>query len=152
MRKPFPILLTNDCCGSMVIETAILAPILLTLSLGTFEVGTMVARQSELQSAASEALAIAQAAPPLESPQRDTIRDVLKASTGLSSNDQVSVSETFRCGTDAAFVDSRDLCPSGSAISTYIQIVLTDRYEPQWTAFGLGEGVDLQVDRTVQIQ
>ena len=136
----------------MAIETAILAPVLLALSLGTFEVGTVIARQSELQSAASEALVIAQAAPPLESPQRDTMRDVLKVSTRLASNDQVNVTEIFRCGTDSSFVASRDLCPAGSAISTYIRVVLTDRYEPRWTEFGIGSGIDLRVDRTVQIQ
>ena len=55
--------LLSDRAGAMTIETALVAPILLTLSLGGVEAGSMVARQSELQSAAAEALNIVQAAP-----------------------------------------------------------------------------------------
>ena len=48
--------------GSMAIETAFVAPILLVLALGGFEVSSMVARQTELQSAAAEAAAVVRAA------------------------------------------------------------------------------------------
>ena len=56
--------LLRDARGSMAIETAIVAPVLAMLSVGGFEVSAMVARQTELQSAASEAEGIALAASP----------------------------------------------------------------------------------------
>ena len=48
--------------GAFAIETALVAPLLALMSIGTFEVGTMVSRQQELQSAASEAESIILAA------------------------------------------------------------------------------------------
>ena len=49
--------LLRDTRGAMLIETAIVAPVLVLMSLGAFQVSTMVARQSELQSAVAEASA-----------------------------------------------------------------------------------------------
>ena len=136
--------------GAMAIETAVVAPILLVLSLGGVEAGSMVARQSELQSAAAEALNIVQAAPPINPAQRTAIRDILKVSTGITSNDNVTVTEIYRCGTDADFVAAEADCGT-AAIATYIEIVLVDSYEPSWVAFGIGHEIDYNVVRTVQV-
>jgi Flp pilus assembly protein TadG len=137
--------------GAMAIETAIVAPILLMLSLGGVEAGAMVARQSELQSAAAEALNIVQAAPPKTQAARNTVRDILKTSTGITDNSKVTVIPMFRCDTDAEFVDEETDCNPGDFVSKYIQITLVDTYSPRWTAFGIGSEVDYNVVRTVQI-
>ena len=148
--------LRRDADGTMAIETAIVAPILLVLALGGVDAGAMVARQSELQSAAAEALNIVQAAPPKNPAQRTTVENILKVSTGIDSpadvaGQDVDVSETFRCGTDTTLVDAETDCDGGDAVSAYIQITLTDTYTPTWTKFGVGSPVNYNVVRTVQI-
>ena len=109
--------LLSDRAGAMTIETALVAPILLTLSLGGVEAGSMVARQSELQSAAAEALNIVQAAPPENQGDFDDIRDVLVASTGLDA-DNVAVEEIWRCGTTTNFERTQASNCGSSAVSS----------------------------------
>jgi Flp pilus assembly protein TadG len=141
----------RDTKGAMAIETAIVAPIMLVLSLGGVEAGSMVARQSELQSAAAEALNIVQAEPPTTGAQRDAIRDVLKASTGITAANGVRVIEIWRCGTTADFERTSKTNCGTAAAATYIEITLQDTYEPTWTAFGIGSTMTYNVVRQVQI-
>ena len=136
--------------GAMAVETAIVAPILLVLSLGGVEAGSMVARQSELQSAAAEALNIVQAKPPINPAQRTAIRDILKVSTGITDDDDATVEEIFRCGTATGFVTNKADCGS-AAVSTYIRITLVDTYTPRWTELGVGSEIDFNAGRPVQI-
>lgn len=137
--------------GVAAIETALVAPILVTLSLGGFEVSSMVVRQSELQSAAAEALNIVEASPPSDAAGRDAIRDVLKASTGITDNANALVEEIYRCGTDAGFVADKGTCAEGEAVSTYIRVTLKETYTPSWRNFGVGSDVHYNLVRTVQI-
>jgi Flp pilus assembly protein TadG len=147
-RALIPSLLRQQS-GSVTIEVAIVAPVLLLLSLGGFDASSMVARQTELQSAAAEAAAIVQAVPPTDDASRTTVRDVLKVSAGLS-DDQVSVVEIYRCGTSTAYVTTNN-CSAGEHVSKFIRATLTDTYAPVWTNFGIGGPVDYDVVRTVQI-
>ena len=55
--------LRRDATGAMAIETAIVAPVLVLMAFGSFQVSSMVARQTELQSAAAEAAAPTAAVP-----------------------------------------------------------------------------------------
>jgi Flp pilus assembly protein TadG len=145
--------LLADQTGAMAIETAIIAPILIVLSLGGVEAGSMVARQSELQSAAAEALSIVQAKPPTTAASRTAIRDILKASTGITDNTKAKVEEIYRCGSTATFDDNGDEehdCGTAD-YSTYIKITLIDTYTPSWTALGVGATINYNVVRTVQI-
>jgi len=135
--------------GSMAIETAFVAPILLVLSLGGFEVSSIVARQTELQSAAAEAAAVVRAVIPETAAERTTVRDILVTSTGLT-NEQVTISEVYRCGTAIAYVTTADSC-GGVAESKFIKVDLTDTYKPIWTKFGVTSGFDYNISRTVQI-
>ena len=143
--------LLADQSGAMAIETALVAPILLVLSLGGVEAGSMVARQSELQSAAAEALNIVQAAPPEDAGDRTAVRDVLMASTGITDDEDVAVVEIWRCGTASGFERSNAANCGSSAVSTYIEITLEETYTPTWTAFGIGSPVTYNVVRQVQI-
>ena len=141
--------LAGQTSGTMAIETAIIAPVLIVMSVGGFEVSSMVARQSELQSAAAEAASIVRAVIPEEASQRTTIDDVVEASTGLS-DEHVSVVEIYRCGTATAYVTT-NTCASGDTVSKYIRVTIQDTYTPTWTQFGVGGPVDYNVVRTVQI-
>ena len=142
--------LLRDTRGTMLIETAIVAPVLVLMSLGAFQVSTMVARQSELQSAAAEASAIALAAMPDTNAKRATLKSVIMASSGLPSN-QVTVAQTHRCGTSSSFTNSNS-CGSGLKISTYVRIDLTDTYTPAWTSFGVGSPITYNVTRYVMLK
>ena len=141
-------LLRRDTRGAMVIETAIVAPVLLLMSLGAFQVSTLVARQSELDSAAAEGAAIAIASPPNTSAKRTTLEQVIETSTGLTGSNVV-VSEAYRCNSSTVYVTSASSCTSG-VISNFLKIYLTDTYTPTWTEFGVGSPITYRVTRYVQ--
>jgi len=142
--------LVLDQRGSMAIEVAFLAPVLLVMSLGAFEVGSMVARQTELQSATAEAAAIVRAATPATADERTAIRDVLATSASLTT-DKVSVVEIYRCNDSAAYVTNRDTCASGAVVNKFIRISIADTYQPLWTRYGVGSDMAFNVVRTIQV-
>ncbi|MEE1876382.1 TadE/TadG family type IV pilus assembly protein [Altererythrobacter litoralis] len=142
--------LRKDERGSMVIETAIVAPVLILMALGGFESSRIVARQTELQTAVAEAAAIVRASPPTTATQRTTVRDVVRASVGLEP-DQVTVVQKFRCGTDEDIVAQDSSCTPGVAVYDYIEVVVTDTYTPTWTQFGVGSPINYRVERLVFI-
>lgn len=136
--------------GAMAIETAFVAPMLLLMALGSFQVSSMVARQAELQTAAAEAAAIGLARTPETNEDLNTIAGVLSASTGLDA-DEVAVSMSYRCGDDPDRVATIDACAEDEQAWTFIHIRLTTNYDPIWTRWGIGSSVPLTVDRTVQV-
>ena len=142
--------LLRDTRGTMLIETAIVAPVLVLMSLGAFQVSTMVARQSELQSAAAEASAIALAATPDTDAKRATLKSIIMTSSGLPSN-KVTVAAARRCGTNSTFTNG-NTCGTGQKVSTYVRINLTDTYTPAWTSFGLGSPINYNVTRYVMLK
>ena len=79
------------------------------------------------------------------------MRDVIKVSTGITSNENVTVSEIYRCGTTATYTASKDTCGEGVAVGTFIKVVIKDRYDPSWTHFGVGTPLLYDVERTVQV-
>jgi Flp pilus assembly protein TadG len=142
-----------DETGAMVIETALVAPVLVLISLGAFQISGMVARQTELESAASEAAAIALAAQPDTSAKRATLAAVVQASSNLPAATTpgtrgVQVTEVFRCGIQTSYVTSASSCTSGQ-MSRYVRIALVDTYSPTWTRFGVGSDVTYRVTRNV---
>ncbi|KLE35485.1 TadE/TadG family type IV pilus assembly protein [Aurantiacibacter luteus] len=139
----------GDEHGSMAIETAFVAPVLLVMALGGFEVSTMVARQTELQSAAAEAAQVVRASAPETAAQRQTIHDILVVSSRLE-DDQVSITPLYRCGTSEDYVTVAGSCGSDVEYQ-FIRIDLEDTYEPIWTSFGVSEGFDYNISRTVQV-
>lgn len=134
----------------MAIETAIVAPVLAMLSVGGFEVSAIVARQNELQSAASEAESIALAAKPDTAEKLATLKSVIMSSTGLSST-EVTVSNRYRCGTAATLASAAASCASGTTVWTYVQITLSTSYTPTWQSWGLGDTINYNVTRRVMI-
>jgi Flp pilus assembly protein TadG len=142
--------LASDRAGSMAIETAIVAPVLLLLSLGAFQVSMMVARQSELQSAAAEAGAIVMAVKPTTAAQLAAIERVVESSSGLAP-DQVTITRIYRCGTSAAYTETSTACGSEEEVSTFLRVAMTDRYTPEWARFGVGRPLTYRVTRMVQV-
>lgn len=149
MKNLFYALLTDER-GSMAIETAFVAPMLIIMTLGTFEVGTIVARQHELQSAANEAEIIIMATNVGATVEISEVEEILRDSVGLSS-DRISVEREFRCNLLNGKTKDKGNCPSNAIVSEYITLQMTDSYTPTWTAFGIGKAINFSVDRSVQI-
>jgi len=139
--------LCRDTRGTMVIETAIVTPVLVLMSLGAYQVSALVARQSELDSAAAEGAAIAVASPPNTTAKMTTLHDVLVTSTGLASGN-VSVTAAYRCNGATTYVTTA--CSSGQVSANYVKIYLTDTYSPTWTQYGIGSNISFRVTRYVE--
>lgn len=142
--------LRQDREGTMIIETALVAPVLVLMSLGAFQVSTVIARQSELQSAASEAAAIALASPPDTVAKRTVLKNVVMASTGLPT-DKVSVAVAYRCDTETTYTYNLVNCNSAQVVSSFVRIQLIDTYTPAWTQFGIGSPINYDVVNYVMI-
>jgi hypothetical protein len=142
--------LMQDTCGSMAVETALVAPVLAVMAIGGFEASTIVARQAELQSAAAEAAVLAMAATPDTDAKLTTVKEVLAASTDIPEDD-INVFRIYRCGTEEDYVLLQTSCGTDDEISTYMFIYMEDEYTPSWSDYGVGETVTFRVRHTVQL-
>ena len=134
--------------GAVLVEAAFVAPILVLLGLGAFQVSKAVARQHELQTGADDAASMALAGWKDESAQVDALKSVLK-STLVLGDSQVTITHKYRCGVTASYVDAKTSCASTDIVTTYLRIALTDTYTPTWAKFGFGSPLNLVVTRTV---
>ena len=143
--------LAGDRTGSVVIETAIVAPVLILLGLGTYDTSRIIARQSELQAGSTDVEGIVLAVAGTSGGTNvSTIKSVLKNSLSLNDS-QVTVAKIYRCNTDTALVTDNTTCASNDVISTYVQVTLTDTYTPTWTRYGIGSPFNYRLVRTVQV-
>lgn len=148
-RKRLSALLRDDR-GAMMVETAIVAPVLVLMSLGAFQVSQVIARQTELQGAMAEASAIAMTALPTTTTQRAALKGVIVTSTELDAA-QVVVTEAYRCGSATTYVTSADEC-IGTKVANYVKIELNDTYTPAWAEWGIGSPIQFNVDRYVMVK
>jgi Flp pilus assembly pilin Flp len=137
--------------GSMAIETAVVASSLALLSLGSFQVSSLVARQNELQGAAAEAAAIALAAKPDTTAKLNTLESILMTSTGLPDS-QISVAFRYKCGTDNDLERNSTCDDDDEQEWKFVRVRLRDTYQPIWAQYGIGSTINLKVERLVQIQ
>jgi len=135
--------------GTVVIETAIVVPVLMLMALGGIDYGTMLARQIELQNAMAEASQVALAAAPTDAAARQTVKEVLQTSTGLGT-DNVSIVERYRCGTDAEYVVDSDLC-GATPYSRFIQIEIIEDYTSTWSTISGADPLRFNFVRMVQV-
>ncbi len=148
--RPLLSRLLDDTRGTSVIETALVAPIMILMSLGGFQVSEVVARQHELDTGADQATAMVQAGWANPTQQRTALQEMLQASLGLPAS-KIVITSKYRCGTTTTYVDTAGSCTTGTIEATILQIRLVDRYIPVWTAFGVGAPIDLTVQRMVQV-
>jgi Flp pilus assembly protein TadG len=151
MRGTFLSRLRRDARGAMAIETAVVAPVLVLMSIGTFEVGTIVSRQQELQSSAAEAESIILAAAAGTGTDSATMEEVIEESLGLDA-DQVTLEQRFRCNVATTLTDEAADCDASQPIAQYVLLTVNDSYDPVWTRYGIAEGFDYNVTRTIQVQ
>jgi Flp pilus assembly protein TadG len=142
--------LRRDTRGAVVIETAIVAPVLALMGVGAFQVSQIVARQHEMQTGAADAASMALAGWSDDDAQVAALKGVIQRTIDLDA-DEVTVTRKYRCGTTDAYVDDKATCLEGEVVASYLRIELADTYTPLWTEFGVGEAVDFEVERTVLI-
>jgi len=149
-RQAFIPRLARDKRGTMAIETALIAPLLATMALGTFEVSQMVSRQQELQSAANEATEVILAAAGGSGVSSSDLEDILEATLGLPDGN-LTLTQVFRCDAATSTTNDKTTCDQSQPIYEYAVLSITDTYTPAWTHFGIGSPVNYNVVRTVQI-
>lgn len=134
----------------MVIETAIVAPVLVLLSIGAYDASRVFGRQTELQSAVAEATSVALAANAGAATDTIKVKEILVDATDLPASG-VTVTKVYRCGEDTDLVATSAGCDADEQVSTYMEIRLVDAYNPLWCSLGIGSAIDYDVTRTVQI-
>ena len=142
--------LLDDCRGTMAVETALVAPLLMTLSMGGYEASRIYARQSELQAAVAEAGDVAIAIRVDTELERTKLRARIEASTGLTDS-EVTISNTYRCGASTTTVTAVSSCSGADVITTYLSIAVTDTLTPMWSQLGFGNTINYNVRRTVLV-
>ena len=143
--------LLREQTGTMAIETVLVAPVLALMALGVFQVGTLVSRQQELQSGASEAESIVLAAANGPGTDSTTIQNIVANSLHLKPS-QVTLLQRYRCDNATTFVSDASSCPTGTSQTyRYILLTLTDTYTPLWAQYGVGSPFQYNVSRTIQV-
>lgn len=140
----------HDENGSVVVETAIVLPVLVMMALGGYEASRIVARENELQSAVAEAAAIVLATIPEDQEDLDKVEAIIEASTGLPAG-KVRLLKKYRCNADDSLEDTIEDCDTGATISEFIHLNVWDTYTPTWTQFGVGTDVQYDIRRRIQI-
>jgi len=136
--------------GVAAIEAALIAPVMVVLALGSFEISNVIARRSELQGAMAEASGIALATEPTSESRRGTVKEIIMQSTNLGAND-VTVDAAYRCGSGEDYVETVTSC-GADRVSSYVKIELDSSYTPLWTEFGIGSPIEQSLTRYVMIK
>lgn len=150
MRRPGNRLL-RDSRGTVIIETAIVAPVLALLALGAFEIGSIASRYQVLESAAAESEMIMLTFADGGVKDITKMEQVIAASLNIAA-DKVQIESRFRCNTETVTYASRSSCAKDDLVSEMLILKLRDRYTPAWTSFGVGSPVDFNIERSVQVE
>lgn len=142
--------LLRNSDGSAVVETVLVAPILMAMSVGSYEMSRIIARQSELQAASDEVSYVALATEPTSATRRATLKTIIQTSTGLPA-EKVIIDAAYRCGSATNYVTAAAGCGT-SRVSSFAKITLTDSYSPVWTQYGLGSTFTFSVTRYIMIK
>ena len=148
--KTFLSRFAQDERGTFAIETVLVMPLLVLMSLGVYEVSSIVSRQQELQSAASEAEMIILSAANSSGVSSDDLKTIIKASVGLT-DEQLTLQAQWRCNDETTKETDPTECDISEPISEYVQLTITDSYAPIWTTYGVGSTFNYTVVRTVQV-
>lgn len=136
--------------GSVAIETAMVAPIVILLALSSADMSKIVSRQQELQSAMGQVEGIALAAGSGATTDTTTLKTMLMQSLSLPSAN-VTVDKLYRCSANTTLVTAATSCSSSDVVSTYIKVTLTDSYTPIWQRVSKIGTWNFNVQRTVQV-
>ena len=150
MARSFLSRFLRDERGTFAIETVLVIPLLVLMALGTYEVSSVVSRQQELQSAASEAEMIILSAANGAGVSSEDLKTIIKSSVGLTDT-QLTLEAQWRCDDAETKETDPSECDISKPISEYVKMTLTDTYTPIWTTYGVGSPFSYTVVRTVQV-
>lgn len=134
----------------MAIETAVVAPIVILLALGSADMSKIVSRQQELQSAMGQVEGIALASNSGATTDTVALKTMLMQSLSLPSSG-VTVDKLYRCNANTTLVTAATSCSSSDVVSTYIKVTLSDSYTPIWQRVSKIGTWNFNVQRTVQL-
>lgn len=137
-----------DQNGAMAVETALVAPLLVLLGIGGFQVSDLVSNQHNLEAAAAMGEQVALASKPDSQAKLNTMKDVIQSTTGVPASN-ITTAFKYRCGTTATLQTTTD-CGTDPAWM-FVQITVSDTFTPLWAQLGIGSPISLQISRTVQI-
>lgn len=141
--------IARDQRGSTLIETAIVAPALLVMALGTYDAGQMIAQQHRLQSGAADTESIVLAVANGTATDISAIRTALANSLAINPS-KITVEKVYRCNTQDA-LSTLASCGNGQRMSTYVRVTFIDTYTPSWSDFGIGGPINYRVQRLVLV-
>lgn len=142
--------LARDEKGAFAIETALVLPLLASLALGVFEVGNVVSRQQELQSAANEGTMIILSASRGAGVSSNDLKTIIAKSVGLDA-EQLTITVQYRCDDADEKITDPTECATDKPVFEYVDLKMTDSYTPIWTKYGFGKPMNYNVERSVQV-
>lgn len=135
MMKTLKVLRTDER-GAAVVELALLAPILVLLTMGIVDLSNAYSRKLQIEQAAQRAIEKI-----MNTSASDTIENTLAAEAANQGNvplDNVTVSYRLEC--DGVVTDAAE-CGEDQVSSQWISVTVTDEYQPIFTErFGPGTG------------
>ena len=128
--------LARDCRGTSLIETALIAPVLILLATGSVDAGFGYAKQFKVQQAAARTAELAGAMGLLTNLQTTMQSDAASAAGVASAN--VTVDIWLECD-EVRQNDVNGTCAT-STPARFASVVITDTYTPLFAAFFSGSG------------
>ena len=123
--------LAGDCTGVSVIETALVAPIVLMLMAGTVDLAMGFALKVKTQQAAARAVEYATTTT-LDSVSTTNVQSQAATGAGVPAS-QVTVSKWLEC--DGVTQSSFDLsCDTGAQTARYLSVSISNTYHPTLAA------------------
>ena len=136
--KPLLAALSGDNRGTSLIETALIAPLLVLMATGAIDAGFGYAKKFKVQQSAARTAELA-GTMGLVSTLQTTMQSEAASAAGV-----VSANVTVDIWLECAGVRQSDVngtC-SGSAPARYASVVITDSYTPLFAAFFSGTGTN----------
>jgi len=141
---------SRACAGSVAIEFALGAPILLLLLAGVIDLGMAVHNAMALENAVHVGV---QTAVTMKEPTVEAIRDAVKAASGLAP-DSVTVTPKLYCECPSTGRDDTCTvrCPPGEAMRRYASVSATQSYTPILPLWGIGQPMTLNSQLRLRLQ
>lgn len=135
--------------GALALEFAFIAPMLMILLAGVIDVGAAINRQMQLTSAVQSGVQMAIAQPPTAD-TLGTIAAAVRLSAPDTSNESQAVRVEMFCETAGGGAAScADATPGGA---TYIEIRLTETWEPTLSYPLHGQSLPLEASLTLRVR
>jgi Flp pilus assembly protein TadG len=151
MIRSFLKRLRRDDQGAAIIELALVAPILATMTIGVIDLSSAFGRKLALEQAAHRAIEKI-----MNTTADDTVEATLQKEAAKQANVPIgSVEVTFRVECDGSETQAAD-CADGQTMSQWINVEVNDTYTPMFSKtyewFGGSGAIDLKGEAGIRTQ